>query len=86
MRTMDYRLTKHAETVLAERGIAREWLETVLARPQKIEPDEDNPELEHRLGRIAEHGNRVLRVVVDGNKSPVVVVTLFFDRTMRDKL
>ena len=86
MGTMDYSLTKHAETVLEERRIARRWLEAVLERPQKVEPDGEDPRLEHRLGRIAEHGNRVLRVVVDGNKRPVVVVTLYFDRTMRNKL
>jgi len=83
---MDYRLTVHAETVLAERGIARGWMEAVLDRPQKVEPDREDTELEHRLGRIAEYGNRVLRVVVDGKKRPVVVVTLYFDRTMRSKL
>jgi len=83
---MDYKLTNHAETVLAERGIALGWMEAVLERPQKVEPDQESPELEHRLGRIAEYGNRVLRVVVDGNKSPVVVVTVYFDRTMRNKL
>ena len=83
---MEYVLTRHAEDVLSERGISRGWLETVLNNPEKVEPDEDDRELEHRLGRIAGYGNRVLRVVVNINKSPVEIVTVFFDRTMRNKL
>jgi hypothetical protein len=43
-------------------------------------------ELEHHLGRITEHGNRVLRVVVNKTVRPARVVTLYFDRTMRNKL
>ena len=79
-------LTKHAQDVLNEREIPLAWVERVLANPQSIEPDLDDPELEHRLGRIAEHGNRVLRVVVNKTVRPLRVVTVYFDRTMRAKL
>jgi hypothetical protein len=54
--------------------------------PQRIDPDPDDAELEHSLGRIAEFGNRVLRVVVNKTVRPVVVITVYFDRTMRNKL
>jgi len=83
---VDYELSQHARDVLEEREILRVWLERVLTAPQRIEPDPDDVELEHRLGRIAEHGNRVLRVVVNKTVRPTRVVTLYFDRTMRNKL
>lgn len=83
---MKYTLTKHAKDVLEEREIPVTWLERVLNAPQRAEPDPDDAELEHRLGRIAEHGNRVLRVVVNKTVRPVRVITLYFDRTMRSKL
>lgn len=83
---MKYKLTQHAKDVLEEREIPLVWLERVLDDPQRSEPDEDDPELEHRLGRIAEHGNRVLRIVINKTVRPVQVVTVYFDRTMRNKL
>jgi hypothetical protein len=81
-----YTLTKHAKDVLEERELPVAWLERVLNTPQRVEPDPDDVELEHHLGRIAEHGNRVLRVVVNKTVRPARVVTLYFDRTMRNKL
>jgi hypothetical protein len=83
---MKYRLTQHAKDVLEEREIPAEWLERVLSSPQRIEPDPDDSELEHSLGCITEFGDRVLRVVVNKTVRPVVVVTVYFDRTMRNKL
>ena len=71
---------------MQERGIAVAWLERVLSSPQRIEPDPDDAELEHRLGRITEHGSRALRVVINKSVRPVRVVTLYFDRAMRNRL
>ena len=39
-----------------------------------------DPQLEHRLARIPEFNNRVLRVVVNNQKTPLHIVTVFFDR------
>ena len=83
---MKYTLTQHARDVLEERALPVAWLERVLHSPQRIEPDPADAELEHHLGRIAEHGNRVLRVVVNKTVRPARVVTRYFDRTMRHKL
>jgi hypothetical protein len=83
---MKYTLTKHTKEMLEEREISITWLERVLNAPQRVEPDPEDAQLEHRLGRIAEHGNRVLRVVVNKTIRPVRVITLYFDRTMRNKL
>jgi hypothetical protein len=83
---VEYQLSKHAKDVLEEREIPTAWLERVLDSPQRIEPDPRDAELEHHLGRIAEHGHRVLRVVVNKTVRPAQVVTVYFDRAMRKKL
>lgn len=83
---MDYILTQHARDALAKRKIDVEWLERTLARPQIIEQDKTDPALEHRLASIPEHGDRVLRIIVNKFESPIRVVTLFFDRKMRGRL
>jgi hypothetical protein len=82
----DYVLTAHAQVVLEERAIPLEWVERVLARPARVDPDPGDPELRHALGRIEEHGNRVLRVVYNETVVPRRIVTVYFDRTMRSKL
>ena len=81
-----YLLSAHAETVIAERSILIAWVEGVLTSPEKTEPDKEDPQLTHALGRIPEHGGRVLRVVYNGVIEPVTIVTVYFDRTQRNKL
>lgn len=78
-------LSAHAETVIAERSIPIAWVEQVLTSPEKTQPDKEDPQLTHALGRIPEHGGRVLRVVYNGVIEPARVVTVYFDRTQRNK-
>lgn len=54
---------------MAEREIRSAWLTQVLQRPEKTEPDAEDPSLRHALGRIAEYGNRALRVVYNGDST-----------------
>ncbi|MGC8668973.1 MAG: DUF4258 domain-containing protein [Chthonomonadales bacterium] len=77
---MDYVLTEHARDVLKKRQIPQAWMERALNTPDATETDQVDPALEHRLARIPEFGNRVLRVIVKSNETPLVVVTAFFDR------
>ena len=81
-----YDLSQHAKDVIAERHIPLAWLEQVLESPELVEPDSGDPALTHNLGRIEEHGNRVLRVVFNGSTSPLRIVTVYFDRKMKGKL
>ena len=81
-----YTLSAHAEIVMTERSIKREWLDRVLAHPELVEKDRDDPEITHALGEIPDHGGRVLRVVYNGTKKPMKVVTVYFDRAMKGKL
>ncbi|MBI4412063.1 MAG: DUF4258 domain-containing protein [Deltaproteobacteria bacterium] len=83
---MNYELTQHASDVLREREIAVEWVERVLKNPLKVEPDEEDEALEHRLGKISEHGDRVLRVIVNTHIDPMRVITVYFDRALKGKL
>ena len=76
---MDWVPTAHASEMLKERGILAAWA-SALAAPESVEPDRLDPSLQHALGRIPDHGNRVLRVVFDPSTSPVRLVTVFFDR------
>ena len=77
---MDYVLTEHARDALEKRQIPLAWMEQALTTPEAIEADPVDQNLEHRLARIPEFGNRVLRVIVNGMRTPPHVVTAFFDR------
>lgn len=82
---MDLLLTAHAEVVITERNIQLRWIRQVLNCPEKIEVDGADPELAHALAKVAEHGDRVLRVV-HSRTLPTRIITAYFDRTMRGKL
>ena len=82
---MNYQLTQHAKDMLQERGIALEWLERVLDNPVTVHPDPTDGALEHRLGKIAEFNDRILRIVVNIKVNPARVITAYFDRTMKGK-
>ncbi len=77
---MAYELTEHARDALEKRKIELAWVERVLDLPEATEADPVDLDLEHRLARIPEWGNRVLRVIVNGKTTPPRIVTAFFDR------
>jgi hypothetical protein len=83
---VNYELTLHARNVLHERHIAVEWMERVIADPALIEPSATDLTVESRFAKIPEHGNRVLRVVMNKTVVPQRVVSVYFDRTMKGKL
>jgi hypothetical protein len=73
-------LSKHAQDMVEEREIARDWVEGVLRKPVFEEPDRRNPGAVCAYAPIQEFGNRMLRVVYYDSGSEIRVVTLFFDR------
>jgi hypothetical protein len=83
---MKYELSQHARDVLEERKIPVEWMERMIATPALVEPSTTDATVESRLGRIPEHGDRVLRVVINKSVVPERVVSVYFDRTMKGKL
>jgi len=81
-----YLFTAHAKTVMVERHIKKEWAERILDHPEMVVEDRADPELRHAVGRIAEYGDRVLRVVYNEHADSCYIVTVYFDRSLRDKL
>jgi hypothetical protein len=75
----------HARTVLEERGIRLDWLEHILASPERTESDRTDPELRPAIGRIAEHDDRYLRVICNATVAPWRIVTAYFDLGLRSQ-
>ncbi|MFQ5484438.1 MAG: hypothetical protein ACE5DO_03790 [Desulfobacterales bacterium] len=48
-----FKLTHHAEDALVKHKIKKEWLERVMASPQRVEPDATDSMLEQRLTVIS---------------------------------
>ena len=59
---IDY--TQHAVARMAKRQLQPAWVERVVASPDLVEDDDVDSELEHRLGKVPELANRVLRVIL----------------------
>lgn len=85
MTRREFELTAHAKTVIEERGIQLDWLDRVLSTPERIEPDRDDPDLQHAIGRIVENGDRWLRVIYNADATPWRIVTAYFDRALRSE-
>lgn len=84
-----FKLSSHASLVIGERGITHQWIEECLASPEREESDRIDPALRHALKRIEAFRGRVLRVVYNPTvdpHDPLLVVTAFFDRSMKGKL
>ncbi len=77
--------TQHALARLAKRQLKQEWIEGVVRHPERTEPDQDDPALEHRLAAVPELANRVLRVIVSRSE-PNRDVTAHRDRKLKGKL
>jgi K+/H+ antiporter YhaU regulatory subunit KhtT len=81
----DLEYTRHALGRIAKRQIQVEWIERAVQQPDVVEDDEFDTELEHRLGKVPELANRVLRVIVT-KTDPKRVITLHLDRRMKRKI
>jgi hypothetical protein len=81
-----YVLSKHAANVVVERAIDLAWLEAALSAPGRTEPDRADDQLTHALKRIDAAEGRVLRVVYNHVQTPIKIVTMYFDRSMRGQL
>jgi len=78
---MNYKLSKHAIDVMSSRNVKIEWVEFVLENPSlvnKISIIES-----HYFSTIKDNEDRCLKVVL--NPSTWIVITAYFDRSMRKK-
>lgn len=81
-----YILSNHAKERILERGIQEKWIEDALSAPQLTDIDSRDSSIHIVWKKISEFGNRVLRVCYNPNTDPIIIVTVFFDRSMRGKL
>ena len=70
----------HAIHMMTERAIEADWIERVIAAPERISPDATDSARQCAFGRIDEFGGRWLRVVYFETAAAVRVITAFFDR------
>lgn len=72
--------SRHFEDMLKERSIPAEWVDRSIAAADRSEIHDDGTM--HYLKRIPEHGDRILRVVINTRSMPHRAVTVFFDRRL----
>jgi hypothetical protein len=77
--------TEHVLRRMAKRQLREEWIRRVVDNPSRIEPDDVDATLEHRLAVVPELANRVLRVIVSKDE-PKRVITAHLDRKLKGKL
>ena len=70
--------SKHAKDMLQERELSKELVVDTVLNPDWTEWETE--EVWHAFRRV---GERVLRVVVKGEKEPYLVITAFFDRRLK---
>jgi Domain of unknown function (DUF4258) len=80
---MRFELSEHARYQMQERKIQASWLDETLATPERLLTLADSHGNTHYLRKIADFGDRWLRVVVNPNVDPKRVVTIFFDRRVK---
>lgn len=81
-----FQLSNHAEKVIIERNIKKTWILETFRYPDKVEIDQKNINLEHKLKVITQNDNRVLRIVCNISENPPLIVTAFLDRRMKGKM
>jgi hypothetical protein len=75
--------TRHAEDMLRERKFTKEEIISIIGSPDWQEDDEQETEVWHAFKRI---GKKVLRVVVKGREEPYTVITMFYDKRLRNRI
>jgi hypothetical protein len=76
-------LTRHAEAMLTEREIEREWVDRTIHQPDEVSADSTRENVFRAFRSIPERSGRVLRVVYSQGESEIRVITAFFDRARR---
>ena len=76
-----YTFTAHAEKMLTERDINREWVMRVVLKPGRTETRNDGTT--HYLGAVSERDGRILRVITISERGSFKIITAFFDHRER---
>ncbi|NVZ10416.1 DUF4258 domain-containing protein [Allochromatium humboldtianum] len=81
---MEFVLSDHARKRCIRRRISIEWLRAALNHPARLESDAEDESLVHALYAVPERAFRVLRVIYNETREPVVIVTAYFDDEAKD--
>lgn len=79
----DFELSTHTKDMLKERNIAEQWVWRTINTPDRKHRGDDGNM--HYTKTIRERDDRVLRVVVNADVQPNLIVTVFFDRRLGQK-
>jgi uncharacterized DUF497 family protein len=77
------RYSHHAETVMRERQLLKDWVEVTVRRPLWTEPDPAGNGTERRFAAVAERNGRYLRVVCVETADEIRIISAFLDRGAR---
>ncbi|MBW4522332.1 MAG: DUF4258 domain-containing protein [Scytolyngbya sp. HA4215-MV1] len=78
---MKYRLTRHAQEEIRQRGIPLTLVESVLAHPQQVIPEREGRKIYQSQIDFGSGKLFLLRVIVNDDVDPVIVITVY--RTSR---
>ena len=84
MQTSKIELSLHAQGMLVERNILEEWVWRTINTPNKKRRGKDDNM--HYTKAIKERDGRILHVVVNPNVQPNRIVTVFFDRRLKQRM
>lgn len=83
---MDFALSKHAGVSAEEREIPEEWIRLALEQPDLREADRREVGVELFYAKISAYESRVPKVVVNVQVDPWRVMSVYFDRSMKERL
>lgn len=81
-----YEISVHAKKRIDERDILLTWIQETIEKSDRPESDQTDPELEIAFKKIESYGGRILKIVYNKTVSPIRIVTLHFDRSMKGKI
>jgi hypothetical protein len=76
-------VSQHARDMLDERQLPEEWMWRTMQHPDRRRKDVAGDGNMHYYKRIREAGERVLHVIVNEQRTPPRIVSVFFDRAAR---
>ena len=71
---------------MQQRGLAESLVRETVDKPDLVKPDSHDDTLENSYKRVDEADGRVLKVVTRTSRGEQLVITAYFDRSMRGEL
>jgi len=74
--------TRHAEDMLKERKFTKEEIISIISNPDWRQNDEQETDVWNAFKKV---GDKVLRIVAKGREEPYTVITMFYDKRLRNR-